>query len=107
MGSLAATAATAYIRRLAVGNGGKKSSKLELTIVKPPGARSEDGMGATAGGAGGDDAALNKLRERLEGAGIPKESFETIEKDLSRLSRLPKSSAEYDLVRSYLGERVV
>ncbi len=99
-------AAVTYIRRLATSS--KKGNRMELTIVKPPGAggaRGENGaLGGSGGGGGADDAALDKLRERLEGAGIPKESFETIEKDLTRLSRLPKSSAEYDLVRSYLGK---
>lgn len=54
-----------------------------------------------------DDSALEKLREKLEQAGIPTETYEAVKKDFERLVRVPKQSSEHDLLRSYLEVRCV
>ncbi len=48
----------------------------------------------------GDD--LNRLRQRIEQAGLPSEAREAAERELQRLSVIPTVSPEYSVVRTYL-----
>src|ERR1700716_2974797 len=54
----------------------------------------------------GDDdvkaAELKELAEKIEKAGMPKETEEQARRELKRLERMPEAAAEYGMIRSYL-----
>jgi ATP-dependent Lon protease len=45
---------------------------------------------------------LEELRQAIKGAGMPAEIAEQAERELKRLERMPDSSGEYSMVRTYL-----
>jgi ATP-dependent Lon protease len=47
-------------------------------------------------------AEVNELRERIEQAGLPDYALKVVERELSRLERLPAAAAEYGVIRTYL-----
>jgi len=47
-------------------------------------------------------AELEELKQAVKGAGMPPEIAEQAERELKRLERMPDSSAEYSMVRTYL-----
>ncbi|MFH1863043.1 MAG: endopeptidase La, partial [bacterium] len=53
----------------------------------------------------GDDSEggeIQELRERLEKAGLSEDAHKAAEKEIDRLSRMPSSSAEYTVSRTYI-----
>src|SRR5881397_729621 len=52
----------------------------------------------------GDDqqAELNELREQVEQKQLPEEIKKAVERELSRLEKLPPASAEYGVIRTYV-----
>ena len=50
----------------------------------------------------GTAAELQELRNKLEDAGMPEETLKHARKELKRLERMPESSGEYSMLRTYL-----
>jgi ATP-dependent Lon protease len=48
------------------------------------------------------EAEVDELREQLESAGLPEAVQTAVERELSRLERLPQAAAEHGVIRSYL-----
>lgn len=54
-------------------------------------------------GEGDDDqSGVKELRKRVEETGLSKEARETVDKELTRLERIPPSSPEYTVTRNYV-----
>ena len=51
---------------------------------------------------GAHEAELARLGERLDSAGLPGEALEDAKKELKRLERMPSSSAEYAMLRTWV-----
>jgi ATP-dependent Lon protease len=49
-----------------------------------------------------EQAELNELRERVAEKHLPEEAQKAIERELSRLEKLPAASAEYGVIRTYV-----
>jgi ATP-dependent Lon protease len=47
-------------------------------------------------------AEINELRERIEGANLPEHASKQADRELGRLERLPAAAAEYGVIRTYL-----
>ena len=47
-------------------------------------------------------AEVNELRERIEGAKLPEHAAKVADRELQRLERLPAAAAEYGVIRTYL-----
>ncbi len=49
-----------------------------------------------------EQAELNELRERVAEKHLPEEAHKAVERELSRLDKLPAASAEYGVIRTYV-----
>src|SRR5262249_60088062 len=49
-----------------------------------------------------EQAELNELRERVAETGLPEDARKAVERELSRLEKLPAASAEYGVIRTYV-----
>jgi ATP-dependent Lon protease len=49
-----------------------------------------------------EGAEVEKLRERIEGAGLPEEALAQARRELERLEQTPTASAEHGVIRNYL-----
>ena len=49
-----------------------------------------------------EQAELRELRERVEAAELPEDPRKAVDRELSRLERLPSAAAEYGVIRTYL-----
>ncbi len=49
-----------------------------------------------------DQVELQELRERVESAGLPEDTRKAVDRELSRLERLPSAAAEYGVIRTYV-----
>jgi len=47
-------------------------------------------------------AEVNELRQRIEGANLPEHAHKAAERELSRLEKLPAAAAEHGVIRTYL-----
>ena len=47
-------------------------------------------------------AEVNELRERIEAADLPEHARKAVERELSRLERIPSAAAEHGVIRSYV-----
>ncbi len=47
-------------------------------------------------------AEVNEMRERIEGAGLPEHAQKAADRELSRLEKLPPAAAEHGVIRTYL-----
>ncbi|HSB38603.1 MAG TPA: endopeptidase La [Gaiellaceae bacterium] len=47
-------------------------------------------------------AELNELREQVEAKNLPEETKKAVERELSRLEKLPPAAAEYGVIRTYV-----
>jgi ATP-dependent Lon protease len=47
-------------------------------------------------------AELNELRERIDEKGLPEDIRKAVERELSRLEKLPPAAAEYGVIRTYI-----
>jgi ATP-dependent Lon protease len=52
---------------------------------------------------GSADDEIDQLLERAQGAGLPAEAKETLEREVRRLQSVSPSSAEYQVIRTYVG----
>jgi ATP-dependent Lon protease len=54
-------------------------------------------------GEGGDEAAeIDELREKVHAVGMPEDVLKEAERELGRMAKMPQSSAEYTVSRTYL-----
>jgi ATP-dependent Lon protease len=49
-----------------------------------------------------EQAELNELRQRVAETGLPEDARKAVERELSRLEKLPAASAEYGVIRTYV-----
>ncbi len=47
-------------------------------------------------------AEANELRERIEAANLPEHALQAVERELSRLEKLPPAAAEHGVIRTYI-----
>jgi len=48
------------------------------------------------------ESEIDDLREKLKAAGLPEEAHKTADKEIKRLSRIPSSSPEYSVAKTYV-----